>query len=564
MEGSKFGSGRGLRLQLLAVLALSLSPLLVLSITQGVVEFQEERRARLDHLYTIGTRATDDIHAVFERAAGVVSAIAAQPDRLTTREAGCDDALRAVTAARPIYSELASINADGHIVCSANARRETRTISGMPWFERLRNGAEEAFSGVSLEPGLERPTITVGHVLLDQGEFTGAIALSIDVRAALQLLHSENLPESFSLALVDGDGRLSYMRDGEDGLRLEALPEDQLRRVRENNEPAFVEAISDIPDKSLLIIPLVGRDIQLALIAPTLSLDSWQGFDIVGTVLVPSLMWLLALLCVGLAIDFFVLRWLSYLQRFARLYGAGRLELVPLRAHRAPSEVRELADTMSSMAAALDERTDELETVAEQRGALLKEIHHRVKNNLQVIISLLNIQAGRLQDTQARAVLTEARGRINALALVHRTLYEADDLRVVDMKPFLETLVTQLEAASRHGEVDVAVTTEAVSVELDPDLAIPAALFVTEAITNAYKHAFNAKSDDARLVVRLYRQSPDTIALEVEDNGHGLGENMKSGTGSSLMDAFARQLEGEAVRETNEMGGVTIRLEFPG
>lgn len=562
MEGVKSGSGRGLRLQLLAVLALSLSPLLVLSVTQGILEFQEERRARLDRLYTLGSRATYDINAVFERAAGVVGALAAHPSTLSLNRSRCST-LAIVIEDRPVYVNIETADAEGNVTCSAVEVTEPRNIAGLPWFERLRNGDPEAFSGVHLDTRLQRPILSVGHALTDGENFAGVVALSIDVRATLQLLQSESLPDSVSLALVDGDGRLSFMRASEEGDRLQSLPEEHLRNVRQNNEPAFIEAMPGRSNKSLLIIPLAGRDIQLALMAPSLSLDSWRGFNIVSTVLVPSLMWLLALLCVGLAIDFFVLRWLSYLQRFARLYGAGRLELVPLRAHRAPAEVRELADTLSSMAAALDERTEELESVAEQRGALLKEIHHRVKNNLQVIISLLNIQAERLPDSEARAVLTEARGRINALALVHRTLYEADDLRVVAMKPFLEMLVMQLRDASRSFDRDVVTNVEAITVELDPDVAIPAALFITEAITNAYKHAYE-DIEDGRLTVRLYRYSDTSLAIEVEDNGSGMPDAVQAGTGSSLMDAFARQLNGTISRDVNAYGGVTVRLEFPG
>ena len=121
-------------------------------------------------------------------------------------------------------------------------------------------------------------------------------------------------------------------------------------------------------------------------------------------------MWLLALLCVSLAVDFFVLRWLSYLGRMARLYGSGRLGLQPVRASRAPAEIRTLAETMASMANDLEARTAELENEAEQRGALLREIHHRVKNNLQVTMSFLNIQARRTSDAEARRVLSWSRG----------------------------------------------------------------------------------------------------------------------------------------------------------
>jgi hypothetical protein len=137
----------------------------------------------------------------------------------------------------------------------------------------------------------------------------------------------------------------------------------------------------------------------------------------------------LALVSVWLAVDHYVLRWLGYLRRIAAVYGGGRLDVVPVRARNAPGEIRELANTMGEMAASLEKQQNELEASVEQRGALASsEIHHRVKNNLQIIVSLLNLQAGRMTDGEGRTALMEARRRINALSLVHRSLYEADDL----------------------------------------------------------------------------------------------------------------------------------------
>ncbi|MFW5661988.1 MAG: sensor histidine kinase, partial [Oceanicaulis sp.] len=256
----------------------------------------------------------------------------------------------------------------------------------------------------------------------------------------------------------------------------------------------------------------------------------------------------------------FVLRWLTYLGRMARLYGGGRFDLPARRAKSAPFEVRELADTLERMAASLDRQTSELEDVVEQRGALLREIHHRVKNNLQIIVSLLNLQAGRLEDEGARAALYEARRRINALALVHRSLYEAEDLRFVQMRSFLEQLVANLADVSRDDR-KIETVVESDDIAFPPDQAAPLALFITEAITNAYKHAFTDRTT-GRITVHLTCTDGDCL-VAVTDDGVGVSESMRPGTGSSLMRAFATQLGGVVQDGPAEGGGHRAALRFP-
>jgi len=267
--------------------------------------------------------------------------------------------------------------------------------------------------------------------------------------------------------------------------------------------------------------------------------------------------------CTWIAVDYFVLRWLSYLRKLARVYGSGRLDVAPTRARRAPAEVRELADTMSRMAGSLDTRTEELESALDQRGALLREIHHRVKNNLQVIVSLLNLQAGRMETREAREALYEARRRINALALVHRTLYEAEDLRLVAMRSFLQELSRQLEEVSRTADCNVAVEVESEEIELEPDKAVPLALFITEAVTNAFKHAFRGREDG---LIRLrFRRGPDgRCEASISDDGTGLSDEAETGTGSTLMTAFTQQMGGETEMLESDLGGVEVRLTFEG
>jgi two-component sensor histidine kinase len=213
------------------------------------------------------------------------------------------------------------------------------------------------------------------------------------------------------------------------------------------------------------------------------------------------------------------------------------------------------------MAEAIAKRDQIVKDNLAQKDALLREIHHRVKNNLQVITSLLNLQQRALADPAGRAVLADTRQRISALALIYRALYQSEDLRRVDVRSFLEELVGQLVNSEGPRDAPVRATVEADELMLDPDKLAPFALFAVEAVTNAQKHAFPAGG--GALAVR-FRVQEGEATLEVQDDGVGADpEAMQGGVGRTLMTAFARQLRGKMAFTPGAGGGVTASLTFP-
>jgi two-component sensor histidine kinase len=190
---------------------------------------------------------------------------------------------------------------------------------------------------------------------------------------------------------------------------------------------------------------------------------------------------------------------------------------------------------------------------------MLLEIHHRVKNNLQIISSLLNMQQRALADPAARAAISDTRQRITALALIYRALYQSPDMRRVDLRDFLEELVRQLVT----GDTGQRVASSELScdpVVIDPDRLAPIALFAVEAISNACKHGLE-EGGQLRVAFRVRGSSGD---LSICDTGRdGRTARLGVGVGRTLMTAYARQLRGEATFKANSGGGLTARLLFP-
>jgi two-component sensor histidine kinase len=256
-----------------------------------------------------------------------------------------------------------------------------------------------------------------------------------------------------------------------------------------------------------------------------------------------------------------VVRWIAYLQRIAALYAKGRLTVRPLQAEQMPPEIRDLAATLEEMAQGIAGRDASLRDSLAQKDALMREIHHRVKNNLQVISSLLNMQQRALSDPAARAAMSDTRQRITALALIYRALYQGPDLKRVDLRPFLEELTAQLIAGEMLHGPGVRTNLSVDALVIDPDRLAPLALFAVEAITNAQKHAFAQRG--GVLTVNFHVRG-DEAELEISDDGPAGDQAIAtSGVGRTLMTAFARQLRGRAELLRNPTGGMTARLIFP-
>jgi PAS domain S-box-containing protein len=206
-----------------------------------------------------------------------------------------------------------------------------------------------------------------------------------------------------------------------------------------------------------------------------------------------------------------------------------------------------------------------LEKALQEKTVLLNEVHHRVKNNLQVISSLLNLQASHTSDSQVRNILQESQGRVKAMVLTHQLLYERKDFSRIDLGEYLARLVQLLRVAHSSGAQGVALNLAAATenVYLDLERAIPCGLLVNELVSNAFKHAFpNAAKGE--IIVALKLLAPDEVEISVSDTGVGLPpgfdmENTKS-LGLQLVPLFVDQLRGE-LRVEND-GGTRFALRL--
>ncbi len=232
---------------------------------------------------------------------------------------------------------------------------------------------------------------------------------------------------------------------------------------------------------------------------------------------------------------------------------------------------RSLREANETLECRVAERTIELEAsnqrlrrALDERNLLLREVYHRVKNNLQVIDGIIAIQTASLDKARPEELLNDLRHRINALGLVHQQLMTSSDLATFDIRPFLDELRTSLQTAGGAERNGVEISVEADPLRVDLDFAIPLGLIVTELVQNALKHAF----PDGRggVLVRLKHHADDALLLSVQDDGNGYDRNAGTlgighGLGLGIVEALVSQLEGEMT--VFNAGGARVEVRMP-
>ncbi|MDL5511897.1 histidine kinase dimerization/phosphoacceptor domain -containing protein [Arenibacter sp. M-2] len=181
-----------------------------------------------------------------------------------------------------------------------------------------------------------------------------------------------------------------------------------------------------------------------------------------------------------------------------------------------------------------------------EKDSLLKEIHHRVKNNLQMVSSLLSLQTKNTRSKAAIEALEEGKSRVKAMALIHQKLYQNDDLSVIEMQGYIESLINSVQSVYKKGGHNINITIDAEDVELDIDRAIPFGLILNELVSNSFKYAFPDDDENGKIYIHL-RKNGGQGYFEYTDNGVGLPEDTddraNSSMGIRLMNRLVNQLQ---------------------
>lgn len=207
-------------------------------------------------------------------------------------------------------------------------------------------------------------------------------------------------------------------------------------------------------------------------------------------------------------------------------------------------------------------KNGQLEVLVDEKEWLLREVHHRVKNNLQIVMSLLNSQSSFLEDEAALLAIKNSQHRVHSMALIHQKLYKSDEFSTLHMPDYIHELVTYLkDSFDTKGLITFNVNVE--DVEMDVTQAVPIGLIINEAVTNCIKYAF---PDNKRgsIVVSLLHSHDDVFILSISDDGIGFPESFDiskaQSLGLKLIKGLSRDLEGTFT--ISGKGGTLVAVEF--
>jgi two-component sensor histidine kinase len=345
------------------------------------------------------------------------------------------------------------------------------------------------------------------------------------------------------------------------------LPQGRPMQDFVGTEAAVFQAVSKTgAPMTYAVVPIVAGELYLM---SSFLPDQQPMTDSIGLspYLPTLLMWFVGLFGAGLAAELLVTRHVRILNRsmvgFAR--GDRRLQAIDMK--NAPAELDELATAYGAMTESITRSEAELEDLVHQKEVLLREVHHRVKNNLQLISSIMNIQIRSASSGEAKDLLKNLQDRIMSLATVHRGLYQTSGLADVRARELIPDIVRQIMSMSSGVEKPFETQNDIDDIRLVPDQAVPLSLLLSEALTNAIKHAGATREHPGKVTVRLKRSGGSDAVLEVVNSKRDMDPVAggfappETRIGSQLITAFVQQLSGKL--EFGEVGGeYTLRVTF--
>ncbi|SEN78792.1 Two-component sensor histidine kinase, contains HisKA and HATPase domains [Rhodospirillales bacterium URHD0017] len=559
-----------LRTRLVVVVTVALLPVLALAAWYAV---REQRASQVSHVEAVVTAAELVVarhRELIEASRRMLVAmceedtvrLSANPDASAADIKRCEAYLGQVLQRFPNeYSSAVVTDAAGTARCSSAPTAVGMGFSDREIFRLVRETGKFAVGAQLASRVTPAAVIPMGLPILQSGEFRGMCALGISLRYFADLVTPASTAETVAVSLVDRSG-MSLAGSAEAARVLPVAV--RLAAAIVGGQKAFRDYGQDGQLYEFRLLPLADTSIFVLAAAPVAEglstlLADWGGFILVVLALA------VALLAVWLGADRWCVQPLRYIRDFAdRVARGDDMKLEPRR--RWGPELASVGEGVRAMAAAIASREAELRAGLEQRDHMLREIHHRVKNNLQMISSLLNLQAGEIRSPRIRRFFGDAQNRVLTLSILHRHLYERSSWALVDFQQFISDLVRQISVGRRNPDrPQPRYQIRAPIMAVGPDIAIPIGLIVTEAVSSALSRSFeNVTAPEIRIEAA---DKAGTVELTIEDNGAGAGglhrPDIRGGFGLTLIRGLAMQLGGEAQISPREGGGMRVAVTFP-
>ena len=548
-------SSRTIRQNLLWIVFLALLPTVAVSIWQGAISLKDSRDLVANRLRANTWSVAETKRTPFIIAQHALTFASQQPD---IRDFGpqCSDMLGdALHGARGIVNFVRT-DADGRARCSALPFTAGQDVSGASWWQEALHKRGLVLTRPQIGVISHRPVIIM---VLPQWTASGSFDGTISAGISLEMLQSSLLRKA-----VKGSGALMVVNaQGIPVIQTGPVSFDRLADVAKAQTVPLPATASDDSPWIFVAAPLYRDELFVVYAEPRRAVLAAAIAQIRFSLLLPLLAIALTSIAVWLGTQRLLVHWLQKLHtltsRFARGDFAGEREAYL----SAPVEISQLAADLHEMARAIGTHERNLNNALAAKTALTREVQHRVKNNLQIVISLLTLQADRTPNQWAREVLNQAKSRITALGLIHRLLYERErdnEQGSVHMVELLGELCAQLRSENFQ-RPEIALHYTSADVRIPVDTAVPVTLLIVEAVSNAFRHAYpNGAAGEVHVSLEADGQE---ARLSIADHGQGFTtKTAQNKMGLDLMEALAGQMKGRLAIES-AASGTTVRISFP-
>lgn len=556
-------SSETLTFRIAALLALALMPIGMISVYQTYQLFEEVDQRERANLLALTVEAADREISYIRNAFGVAAAVAAIAPALDQQGDECPARLSKVVEADPEVVFVGYVDAAGRLACASEAQGQD--LSQTVLYAQMSGRPVQTVNVQMHSTVLDMAVINVTHPVFEEDRFAGYVVVSL--RHDLMRPRLRQPVANFPLNLItfNADGELlTTDHSGADIYGI--LPADQvLKDLVEVRRMAFRGMTLGGEQRTFAVVPVIG-DTVFALSSWRHKDDSVDRLNITSSVMFPVAMWLAGLGVAFFSVQTMVIRPTRNLRARMLMFMRNRRIMSYDPAERPAIELVEIDETWQRMAEGVLHDEAELHDSIHEKTVLLKEVHHRVKNNLQLIASILNMKIRKARSDEEKDTLRDMQQRVMSIARVHQKLYETSSEERVRADELIRSILQQMLASGLAGPGALDLDERYDPVVLYPDQAVPLSLAVSELFTNALKHMGNAEGQENRLQVRLAQEDGQAARLTVRNSvapksDQGIvGDS--GGLGEKLIRAFVQQIEG-TLEETPGETSYEVRVRFP-
>ncbi len=547
------------------LLAVVLLPLTLISVFKSVAVMEESLARSEAALMGETMRAASGELRLIQQARGAATVLSEAIWPLVNDTEECSTLLHRLIVEEVQYSLIAYVPENGISTCNSAGR--TFDFAEDPLFNRNSQEPRTSFAvkAVGLVSGAS--VLVISHPVFDEaGTYRGLVSLSLP-HTGLRFAEDSGTDDHQPLTMItyDPSGTILTASRQLDDIGL-AIPRDRALAALVGNKAVSFSALSaaGVP-RVFSVVPLVPDELYALGSWPPEGTSATSGVLGAAPVLFPALMWIASLVVAWLAVERLVIRHIRKLSQSLASFAGGKRMVGDINVKSAPAEIRDMAEAYERMTETILHDEAELEDIVHQKEVLLREVHHRVKNNLQLIASIMNMQMRRTQSPEAKSIMKGLQDRVMSLATIHRELYQTAGLSDIHSDELLATIVRQITNMADRPDRKFSVRTDFADIRMTPDQAVPLALLVAEAVTNALKYANGSTGVPADLWITLSRPADTRAELRVGNsvgprqaaetgpNADVVTENRgRTGLGTQLVQAFAMQLGGTVERRQTD------------